>query len=380
MDGSFIYDRYVTGKNFVGRKMECNTLGNLLLQGENIVIYEPPKAGKMSVVRQTLFQMRMSGVNYDVYGLDLFNVRTVADFLLRFGNAVIRPVSSSPEEYASLVSEYLAGTHLFFDQERFALKNEVLSMNGGPDAGDIRSVLMLPCRIAASKGVKAIVILEEFQNIMSAGGYEEVLKVMETVLSDGRDECRCSFILCGSGVNAMKYIFEHQRYFYRMVERLPLYPVDDREIAEYMVKGFLATGKALEKGDALQAAVMFDRHLWYINHFSAICDSLTKGYVNRNIMLEALDILVSIHEPKFISIMDSLTDHQLSLLKAILDGVTRFSTTEIIEKYGLNSSANVKRVKDALKKKEVVTFNEKDEPVILDPLFKYWVEKYYFEI
>ena len=94
--------------------------------------------------------------------------------------------------------------------------------------------------------------------------------------------------------------------------------------------------------------------------------------------MEALKIIISIHEPRFISIVNDLTDHQLSLLKAILDGVVRFSASDVIEKYGLNSSANVRRVKDALKKKEVITFNDKDEPVILDPLFEYWVSRHYF--
>ena len=46
MDTPFIYDTYVTGKNFIGRKTECNMLGNLLDKHENVVIYEPPKAGK----------------------------------------------------------------------------------------------------------------------------------------------------------------------------------------------------------------------------------------------------------------------------------------------------------------------------------------------
>ena len=31
------------------------------------------------------------------------------------------------------------------------------------------------------------------------------------------------------------------------------------------------------------------------------------------------------------------------------------------------------------KKKEIITFNEKDEPYFLDPLFEYWLGKYYFE-
>ena len=76
--------------------------------------------------------------------------------------------------------------------------------------------------------------------------------------------------------------------------------------------------------------------------------------------------------------MDDLTDHQLSLVEAALDGVVRFSASDVIEKYELNSSANVRRVKDALKKKEVLTFNEKDEPEILDPLFEYWLRKHFF--
>jgi sulfite reductase alpha subunit-like flavoprotein len=95
--------------------------------------------------------------------------------------------------------------------------------------------------------------------------------------------------------------------------------------------------------------------------------------------MDALRTIISIHEPRFYSIVNDLTDHQLSLLLAILDGVTRFSASDVIEKYRLNSSANVRRVKDALKKKEVITFNEKDEPVILDPLFEYWVNNHYFE-
>ena len=29
-------------------------------------------------------------------------------------------------------------------------------------------------------------------------------------------------------------------------------------------------------------------------------------------------------------------------------------------------------------KKEVIMFNDKDEPVIQDPLFEYWLRKFYF--
>ena len=77
--------------------------------------------------------------------------------------------------------------------------------------------------------------------------------------------------------------------------------------------------------------------------------------------------------------VNDLTTHQVSLLRAIIDGCTKFSSSEVVRAYALNSSANVKRVKDALVKKEIVTFDSNDIPTILDPLFEYWVRKYYFE-
>ena len=377
MDTPFVYDRYVTGKNFVGRKMDCTILSNLLEGGENVVMYEPPKSGKMSVIQQTLYNRRASGRQFMVVHVNMFNIRTIEEFMLKYGTAVIRPLYSTQQEYASVVAKHLEGTHFVFDPVRFASCDEVVSVNWTLDANDIEQMLRLPFRIARERGVPYYVILEEFQMLMMDKDYEDVLKVMETVL--GERDSLVSFIFAGSQVNAMKYIFAERKFFHRMVEYLPLQPVDDREIIEHIVRGFMLTGKVIERELVLGACKLFRGQMWYLNHFTSICDTMTRGYLNEGILMEALKVIISIHEPRFISIVNDLTDHQLSLLKAVLDGVVKFSSADVIEKYHLNSSANVRRVKDALKKKEVITFNEKDEPIILDPLFEYWVRKHYFE-
>ena len=58
--------------------------------------------------------------------------------------------------------------------------------------------------------------------------------------------------------------------------------------------------------------------------------------------------------------------------------VKKLSSAEMVERYRLNSSANVARVKDALQKKEVITFDSEDNARIIDPLFAYWLRNYYF--
>ena len=381
MDTPFIYDRFVTGKNFVGRKTECAILSNLLEAGEHIYLYGRPKSGKMSIVQQALFNRRMSGKQFMVAHVSLSNIRNLEQFLIKFGTAVIKSVSSTAGEYESLVQKHLEGTHFVFDRSRFASCDEVVSLNWIPDMNDVYKMIRMPQRIAEERCRPYYIIMEDFQNLMLADDYEDVFKIIEAFFRE-RDRMKpasASFIMSGSQVNAMKYIFEEKKYFYRLVEKINMGVVDDREIIEYIVKGFMVSGKVIERDLVLGACKLFRGDMWYMNHFTAICDTMSRGYINEGILMDALRTIISIHEPRFYSIVNDLTDHQLSLLLAILDGVTRFSASDVIEKYRLNSSANVRRVKDALKKKEVITFNEKDEPVILDPLFEYWVSNHYFE-
>jgi len=380
MDTPFVYDNYVTGRNFVGRKSECTILSNLLEAGEQVVMYEPPKSGKMSVVQQTLFNMRAAGKQFSVAWVNLFNVRTVYDFLKKFGTAVIKPLYSTPAEYSEVVSRYLADTHFLFDPARFASHEEVVCLNWEPDANDVEQMFRLPYRIARDRGVPCFVILEEFQNLMRAKDfdYEVVFKVLENIFSE--KDSTASYIITGSQVNAMKYIFEEKKYFYRRIDHLPLQQFDDKDIVEHIVRGFRTSGKVIERDLVLGACRLFRSNMWYLNHFVSICDSMSRGFLNEGILMEALKMIISVNEPRFLAVVNDLTDHQLSLMRAVIDGVTKFSASDVIDRYNLNSSANVRRVKDALKKKEVITFNEKDEPVILDPLFEYWITKYFFEI
>lgn len=381
METPFVYDKYVTGKYFLGRKKECSVMANLLNAREHVSLYEPPKTGRMSLIRQTLINMRSTGIQFTAPFVDMLSVRTLSDFLLTFGTSVLRASASTPDEYSRIVKTHLADTHFVFDHLRFSMDDELVSLNWAPDAQDIEKMLRLPSVLAKEKGIQYIVILNEFHNILNASEGEKVLKILETVLAEKGEQYTATYVMSGGMVNAMKYIFEEKRFFYRQANHISLSKVDEREIVEHIVKGFLnMTGKSFERNLAMGVCRLFQCNLWYVNHLAAICDALSKGFVTETMMTEALNSMISVHEPRFISIVNDLTDHQLSLLRAVLDGVVKFSSSEVIEKYHLNSSANVRRVKDALKKKEVLTFNEKDEPVILDPLFEYWVSTFFFKI
>lgn len=379
MDTAFPYSQYVTGKNFVGRRSDVTLLGNFLSQGEHVTLYEPPKTGKTSLIQQTLFTMRLSGTAFTVGQFSALNIRTPEAFLLRLGSTLIRMVASTPSEYADLVQRYLSETHFVFDPAAYADGEQVLTLGWELDQADIAAMLSFPFRLAQERGDRLILIIDDFQCLTLLDNPDAILRPLDNSLKENKDKRRFSYIFCGSGVNAMSRIFKGSLLFSRLVERVRLSPVDEREMADHVHKGFLAGGKVVEKELLQGACRLFKGHLWYINHFAAICDAMTRGYIMEPVLVDALNCLLAVHEPRFSAMVSDLTTHQVSLLRATVEGVTRFSSADVIRKYGLNSSANVKRVKDALMKKEVLQFDENDNPSIIDPLFEYWVRKYYFE-
>ena len=365
IDTAYPYSQYVTGKNFVGRRADVTLLGNLLGQGENVLLSEPPKSGKTSLVQQALFSMRMSGKVFTVGQFSALNIRTPEAFLLRLGNTVLRMVASSPAEYAALTQKFLGETHFVFDPNKYTDEDQILSLNWDVDEADIQAMLRFPYALAQDRGARLILIVDEFQFLTRLENPDALLRPLDACMREMRGPNLFSWVIIGSGVNAMKAIFQSSQLFYKQLTRVTLSPVDEREMADHVHKGFLAAGKVVEKELLQGACRLFKGHLWYINHFAAICDHMSRGYIVEQALVEALGNLVSIHEPRFNAIMADLTTHQVSFLRAVVDGIVRFSAADVIRTYGLNSSANVKRVKDALMKKEVLVFDENDNPHII---------------
>ena len=380
MDSPFPYDKFVTGKHFIGRKTDCAVLTTLIAQHGHAVLYEPPKTGKTSLIQQVLQQMRYTQRDLTASQFTVLDIRTADAFLARYGATVVRMVAATPAEYGAVVQQYLGGTHFVFDPTVFAEREEILSHRQDLDEEDIKAVLRLPFRLAADRGVSLLTVIEEFQNINETEDGDRILRLLDAVIREEADAGHkgFSFIFCGSMVNAMRQIFETGRLFHTGITRVRLSLVEERDIADHILRGFLSGGKVLDRELLFRACRLLKNNLWYVNHFASICDALTKGYVMEPVLLDAVSCLLSVHEPRFRALMNSLTTHQVHLLQATLEGNTQFSSTGIIRKYDLHSSANVKRVKDALMKKEILVFDEQDQPSFQDPLFEYWIRKYFF--
>ena len=74
MESPFIFNKYVTGPDFIARSAELNLLTDMLNQRQNCLIIEPPKSGKKSLVNQAIINLKKESANFQLCEIDLFNV------------------------------------------------------------------------------------------------------------------------------------------------------------------------------------------------------------------------------------------------------------------------------------------------------------------
>lgn len=378
METAFVYAHSVSGKNFIGRKNDISSIGNMLWLGENVALYGAPKCGITSLQQQVFLQLKTTGRDITVAELSMTGVRNLNDFLRATGDAVIRAVAATPGEYEDIIANYLTGSRFTFDPEQFGTFGHILTADGDTDMEDALAVFRLPYMLAQDMGMRICIVFNDFQNITFVEDFDRLLKTFEGVAREMKGSENCNFVFSGSTLNAMKYLFEGKKYFWRLCECYSPSPITEKDIIEHITRSLLTSGKVVDNELIRGVCRLFRCDIYYINHFMAICDHLSKGYIMEPVLIEALECIMAIHRPRFIAEMYGLTTFQVSLLKAILDGHTKFSASEVIDGYRLNSSANVKRLKDALVKKEIISFDDKDEPYVIDPLFEYWVRKEFF--
>ncbi|MCR5709440.1 MAG: ATP-binding protein [Bacteroidales bacterium] len=351
MELPFPFEKIAAGKSILGRGEELGFLIDVLDQGRRgVAVIGGARTGKETLVTEAIETWRSRNGNCIVCTIDLFNVRSSE----HFADIWRQKMRTSADEV-----------------NRGALLPFEISFDDIPGS----KLFDLPGIIAAEAGRRMIVYIKEFQNLLKIEDETFRLELLDRSWSRHKG---VTYLMTGSSVNSMKSIFYERKCFYGMCRTLEIGPLDKKLVCEYIHSTFLDFGRVIEMEEVLAIYDIAGGDIWYVKQLCAFCYAIPAGYVNRRIVNRARDMLLSVHIPRFKQIMFDLTGNQVNLLHAIVDGVQKFTSAEIMERYRLNSSAGVSRVKDALQKKEVITFDGEDNARIIDPLFAWWLKNHYF--
>ena len=377
MDAPFEYFDYVTGSHFIGRDKEVKEFCQLIEQKKNILIYGQARTGKKSIIYNSFRELDRKGYKYSLIKMNLFNIRCIEAFMIRYTNHIVGKFAASGMEWSDYLSRYMPSAPYIVKEGEQPGRSPRFIYNSKELLSDaqIREFLNLPERIATDLNCHIVLYFEQFQDIIL---FEDPDRIFSLFEKEWSRHTHVSYVVTGERKNAMDEIFEVKKYFYNLVDKIDVVPIEKKIFVDYIIKGFLKGGKVIRPEQAGYIYDTLEGDPWYAQHLASICYEMTIGYLEDKTIDEALQNLINLHDFSFHTVAFGLSKHQLRFIKAILDGVKRFSSADILDRFKLNSSANVNRLKEALQKKEIITFNGKKEVVIMDPLLKHWFIKYFF--
>lgn len=377
MDTPFLYGRIADNENFTNRKNETEFLMRNFRGLINTIIISPRRWGKTSLVHKVAKSLSKEDENIIICQVDIFNCRTEEEFYTVFASSLLKATSTVWEEFVSSVKKYLGRLAPIIS---ISDATQTYELSFGIDFKDSRlsydEILDLPQVIANDTKKRMVVCIDEFQNINE---YEEPLAFQRKLRSHWQKHTSVSYCLYGSKRHMLLNIFnDYGMPFYKFGDILFLSKINREEWVAFISQRFLSTGKQISEELSGIIADKMKNHPYYTQQLSQQVWFRTPGSgCTKDIVEEAFSSLIDQLSLLFANVIDSLTPKQINFLLAVADGNTNFSSKEVLSKYKLGTSANIKNLKKATLEKDLIDVLPNNVIEIQDPAFEYWLRYVY---
>jgi energy-coupling factor transporter ATP-binding protein EcfA2 len=371
----FIFGKSSDLINFTNREDEVKRLKTNFESLTNTTIISPRRWGKTSLVEHVATIVRNENKKTKICTLDIFNIRTEAEFYEYFAKEIIKGTSSRWEEMVDTSKKFLS--HLVPKisvspdtqaEITFGVGWETIKQN--PD-----DILNLPEKIAVDKKINVIICIDEFQAI---GNFTENLAFQRKLRSHWQHHHNVGYCFYGSKRTMLLEIFSNASMpFYRFGDIMFLSKIDNKKWGLFIQKRFNETGKNISREQAEYLAEVVENHSYYVQQLAQQVWLRTTVSCSIDIIDESLQTIKNQLSLLFTNIVDTLSNTQINFLKAVINGETSFTSHPVLSKYRLGSSSNITKIKATLTSRELIDISNKNVD-ILDPIFSIWLKEEYF--
>ncbi|HKB12696.1 MAG TPA: hypothetical protein VKD69_18665 [Vicinamibacterales bacterium] len=385
----FVYGEVVPPAAFVDRTGELRRLVADLGAGQKIFLISPRRYGKSSLIRRALAAMaRQGAVTIEV---TVSSFSSYVAFLEGYARAVVA-AEASWDRARSWLREAIGAARA---EVRFA-PDRTQPSAGSPRSGSaltvsfpsVRSerevsrlaqdVFALPARLAASRGRKVAVALDEFQAIAGFDG-GSVESALRAAVQHQRE---VGYVFAGSEPSLMERMLGAKRPFYKAgpVMRLEKIPAD--EFAEFIDARFARSGLRPEEGLGAAIVELAGNLPYDVQRLAHETWDEVRGRGRRKAQLEdlhaALKRLLLEQQTMFEALWQRLTLGQRAVLRAVVveEGVNLLAA-DTRTRHRLGGASTVQAALAALAREDVVA-REGDRYVVVDSLLREWVARQTF--
>lgn len=368
---TFIFGRPVEGDFFTDREAETARLCANFRAGVNTFLLSPRRWGKTSLVKKVKILVQADDLK--VVFVDVFKCKTPIEFSETVASAVLSQTASKADEFIENAKAFLGRINLGLNISPDPVTSLDVKLGLTDDKADITNALQVPQKIASKKNVRIVVCIDEFQQI---GEYADSLsfqKELRTVWQHQKDVTYCLF---GSKKHMMESLFDTpDKPFYKFGDIIYLKTIPLNYWTEFIRTRFGSTGKSITDSQIQSICETVEYHssyvqqlCWYVLLHSS--ETVTEADIDAGV-----DELIVQNSALFESWTEDIPAYQMRFLKALADGIHEgFSSSEVIGRYRLGSSANVVALKKALMDKNLI-YTEGKKVFLSDPVMGMWLKR-----
>jgi hypothetical protein len=380
VENPFVYGEVVPPSAFVGRADELSRLSGDLGSGQKVFLISPRRYGKSSLIRQAMRRLSREGVltleltvsSFSSYvgfleGLarGLMALETRADRLRDWLQEVFRVVKPelrydlSPTTGRSQLGLAFPGVRTGRDAARLA------------DA-----VFTLPARVAASKGRRLAIALDEFQDVAAfdGGGVEQALRAAV------QHQREVGYVFAGSEPSLMERMVGPRRPFYKAGPVMRLGKIPAEEFSAFVEDRFRATGLTAEAGLGTAIVELAGNYPYDVQRLAHEAWDDVRAASRRRVttedLLATLHRLLAEHGPFYEARWQRLTLPQRAALRAVVVEHGREllgATTRA--RHRLGGASSVQSALLTLQKLDLIARDEHGRYVVVDTLLREWVAR-----
>lgn len=377
MNIPFSYGKIVESLDFTDRTEETSKLMFNFQSLTNTVIISPRRWGKSSLVAKAISSLDNKQKEYLFVRMNVFKCETPQEFYELYAKKIMEDISSSAESLLSNAKEFIS---LLLPKLSISDPSGQYEIALGVDVKDSNieeDILDLPQQIALKKKKKVVVCIDEFQQI---GDFTDTKRFQKILRDHWQNHQNVAYILYGSKKHMMLKIFgQYNSPLYRFGDMMFIDKISNEEWKKYIVTRFKDTGKNITAEMAGYLAEQVENHPYYVQQLAQYTWLRTSKTCSRETVDHALQAMLNSLNLQFVNLMDSLSEKQRNFLCAVCNGVKNYSATETLRQYHLGTSGNIRILKNALLKRDLIDVSGKNIE-IQDPLLKRWIMQEYVKI
>jgi hypothetical protein len=359
---------------FVDRETELAELAADLRSGQDVVVLAPRRFGKSSLALRAIQEVQRDGVL--VAYCDLMRTPTKERFAAALAKTILDDLSSPGgqllERAAGLVRTLRVRPTIEVDPIEGDVRFSFAAARTREDIDDtLDRLLELPGRVAAERGRRTALVLDEFQ---------EVVRLDDTLPNRMRAVFQTQPEVCHAYLGSKRHVLEalfndRNEPFWRSARQMTIGRLPHEALGAFVRGRFDATERAVDDDALARLLDLADGHPYATQELAFFTWArVPRGYAAHGADVEAAvgDVLRAEHN-NLSRIWDGATPNERLVLLALRPGPASLYAEETRVSAGLPAATFVQRAVSALVREDVVEKTSDGRYRIAEPFLAEWI-------